>query len=74
MLHKDPRAGKDPHAGWLLHKEPPAGWRGALLGFRVFALRHWRHQVTRGYLKLQIANVHLPPRNEVRLVEYHMEW
>jgi hypothetical protein len=73
-LHKDPPADKDPHAGWLLHKEPPAGWRGALLGFRFFFLMHWRHQVMRGYLKWQIANVPLPPRNGVRLVEYHMEW
>jgi hypothetical protein len=71
---KDPPAGKDPQAGLLFHKEPPPGWGGALIGFRVFGLRYWQHLVMRGYLQWQRANVHLPPLNEVAVMEYHTEW
>ncbi len=71
---KNPPAGKDPQAGWLLHNEPPTGWRGALVGFRVFGLRHWRHLVTRGYLLWRSTNVHLPPMNVTAVVGYRMEW
>ncbi len=28
--------------GFLAEPGPPAGWRGALPGLRLFALRHWR--------------------------------
>ena len=32
--------------GFLAEPGPPAGWRGALPGLRLFALRHWRSRVT----------------------------
>jgi hypothetical protein len=71
---KDPPAGKDPQAGWLLHNKPPPGWKGALTGFRVFGLRYWCRLVTRGYLRWRIGNVPLPPPLDGALVVYHMEW
>ncbi len=73
-LLKDPPGKKDPQAGWLYHKEPPTGWVGALTGFRVFGLRYWQHQVTRGNLRWRRTIVLLPPMNEAAVMECHMEW
>ncbi len=72
--HREALGLKGGSSGWLLHKELPAGWRGALAGFREFALRYWRHHVTRGYVRRRLANVALPPGNGVTTVLYHMEW
>ena len=71
---KNPPAGEDPHAGWLLHNKPPMGWRGSLAGFRIFGLRHWRRLVTQGYQRWRAANVRLPLTNPSALVQYRMEW
>ena len=70
---KNPPVSKNPQAGWLLHNEPPRGWRLALEGFRLFGLRYWRRLVTRGYLRWRSANVHLPPANGTAVVQYRME-
>ena len=35
--------------GALGTTEPPAGWRGAIPGFRLFALRFWCARTTQGY-------------------------
>ena len=46
--------------GFLEDPAPPRGWRGALPGLRLFALRYWRSRVTRGYVAWHRANVPLP--------------
>ena len=46
--------------GFLDDPAPPRGWRGALPGLRLFALRYWRSRVTRGYVAWRRANVPLP--------------
>jgi hypothetical protein len=43
--------------GFLEEPRPPAGWRGALPGLRLFALRHWRSRVTRDYISWRRTNV-----------------
>ena len=70
---KNPPVSKNPQVGWLLHNEPPRGWRLALEGFRLFGLRYWRRSVTRGYLRWRSANVRQPPANGTAVVQYRME-
>ncbi|KAL3791415.1 hypothetical protein ACHAW5_005789 [Stephanodiscus triporus] len=43
--------------GFLEDPAPPRGWRGALPGLRLFALRYWRSRVTRGYVTWLRDNV-----------------
>ena len=43
--------------GFLGDPSPPNGWRRALPGLRLFALRHWRSRVTRDYISWRRANV-----------------
>ena len=57
--------------GFLADPAPPRGWRGALPGFRLFALRYWRSRVTRGYVTWRRANVPLPAGKQ--LVQYRWE-
>ena len=62
--------------GFLEEPRPPTGWRGALPGLRIFALRHWQSRVTRDYISWRRTNVPIgvcdtskPPP----LVQYHWE-
>ena len=57
--------------GFLADPAPPRGWRGALPGFRLFALRYWHSRVTRGYVTWRRANVPLPAGKQ--LVQYRWE-
>ncbi len=54
--------------GCLADPAPPLGWRGALSGLRLFALRYWHSRVTRGYVTWRRANVPLPAGKQ--LVQY----
>ena len=53
--------------------EPPAGWRGAIPGFRLFALRYWRARTTQGYITWRKANVPLPPGEGGQMVQYRWQ-
>ena len=57
--------------GFLEDPAPPRGWRGALPGLHLFALRYWRSRVTRGYVAWCRANVPLPAGGQ--LVQYRWE-
>ena len=57
--------------GFLGDPTPPRGWRGALPGLRIFALRYWRSRVTRGYVAWRRTNVPLPAGEQ--LVRYCWE-
>ena len=57
--------------GSLGDSAPPWGWREALPGLRLFALRYWRSRVTRGYVTWRRANVPLPAGKQ--LVQYRWE-
>ena len=57
--------------GCLNDPTPPRGWRDALPGLRLFALRYWRSRVTRGYVAWRRANVPLPAGSQ--LVGYHLD-
>jgi len=61
--------------GFLGKSKPPAGWRGALSGLCLFALRHWRSRVTRDYISWRQANVPLVGwgKGMGPLVQYHWE-
>ena len=53
--------------------EPPAGWRGAIPGLRLFVLRYWRGHMTRGYISWQKTNVPLPPGSGGQMVQYRWQ-
>ncbi len=53
--------------------EPPAGWRGAIPGFRLFALRYWRARTTQGYIAWQKTNVPLPSGSGGQMVHYRWQ-
>ena len=57
--------------GFLGDPAPPRGWRGALPGLRLFALRYWHSRVTRGYVAWRRTNVPLPAGEQ--LVRYCWE-
>jgi hypothetical protein len=57
--------------GFLEDSAPPRGWRGALPGLCLFALRYWHSRVTRGYVAWRRANVPLPAGRQ--LVQYRWE-
>ena len=59
-------------AGFLGEPKPPAGWREALPGLRLFALRHWRLRVTRDYISWGRANVPIVGCGK-GMVQYHWE-
>ena len=60
--------------GSLGAPSPPAGWRGALPSLRLFALRHWRSQVTRDYISWRRINVPIRVCDKGPcLVQYHWE-
>ena len=61
--------------GFLEEPRPPAGWRGALPGLRLFALRHWQSQVTRDYISWGQTNVLIGvcDKGKAPLVQYHWE-
>jgi hypothetical protein len=60
--------------GSLGASEPPVGWRGAIPGLRLFALRYWRAHTTRGYITWQRTNVPLPVGSGGQMVQYHWQW
>jgi hypothetical protein len=59
--------------GVLGTTEPPAGWRGAIPGFRLFALRFWRARTTQGYTAWRKANVPLTPSGGGKMVQYRWQ-
>ena len=62
--------------GFLAEPGPPAGWRVALPGLRLFALRHWRLRVTRDYISWRRTNVPIGDFDKGTapcLVQYHWE-
>jgi hypothetical protein len=59
--------------GALGASEPPAGWRGAIPGFRLFALRYWRARTTQGYITWRKANLPLPPGGEGQMVQFRWQ-
>ena len=61
--------------GFLGEPKPPAGWRGALPGLRLFALRHWRSRMTRDYISWRRENVPIVGcgKGTGPLVQYHWE-
>ena len=59
--------------GALGISEPPAGWRGAIPGLRLFALRYWRAHTTWGYIVWQKTNVPLPPGSGGQMVQYRWQ-
>ena len=60
--------------GSLGAPEPPGEWRGAIPRFRIFALRYWRADMTRGYITWQRTNVPLPASNGSQMVRYQRQW
>ncbi len=61
--------------GFLCDPRPPDGWRRALPGLRLFALRHWRSRVTRDYISWRRAHVPIGACNKSQgpLVRYCWE-
>ena len=59
--------------GELGISEPPTGWRGAIPGLRLFALRYWRAHTTWGYIVWQKTNVPLPPGSGGQMVQYRWQ-
>ena len=53
--------------------EPPAGWKGAIPGLRLFTLRYWRAHTTRGYIAWRKTNVPLPPGRGGQMVQYRWQ-
>ena len=48
--HREALALPTGNVGALGASKPPAGWRGALPGLRLFALQHWCAHTTQGYI------------------------
>ena len=44
-------------AGSMASTEPPSGWQGSMVGFRVFCLRYWKRRVIRGYHPWRLTNL-----------------
>ena len=59
--------------GALGVSEPPAGWKGAIPGLRLFALWYWRAHTTRGYIAWRKTNVPLPPGRGGQMVQYRWQ-
>ncbi len=61
--------------GFLGDPSPPNGWKRALPGLRLYALRHWRSRVTRDYISWRRANVPIGAcdKSQGPLVQYCWE-
>jgi len=71
--HREALTSPSGFVGALGKTEPPAGWRGAIPGFRLLALRYWRARTTQGYTAWRKANVPLPPSGGGKMVQYRWQ-
>jgi len=68
--HREALALPTGNVGVLGTSEPPAGWRGAIPGLRLFALRYWHAHTTWGYITWRKTNVPPPPGRGGQMVQY----
>jgi hypothetical protein len=54
--------------------ELPGGWKGSIPGLRIFALRYWGANMTRGYITWQRTSVPLLASNGGQMVWYKRQW
>jgi hypothetical protein len=72
--HRDALTLPTGDVGSLGASEPPVGWRGAILGLRLFTLRYWRAHTTWGYITWRRTNMPLPVGSGGQMIQYHWQW